>query len=237
MKKSDFKNSDNRYYPTTMKRNLTNHLWAFIAGVWMLFCAPAAMGQQFAIANDKSNCVYIGIDNPFSVVVANAGCDSLIVTTDNGTIAPAGNCHYIFRPTMAGSAQITVRQKNKSDTIMIGSMKFRTKPLPAPTLALSGAYDKDTISIHQIQASPYAVASLRGFDFDLRYNINSFQTIILRNDTSIFSEKNNGFKLSENLITFLSQCQTGDRLIICAAEVYGPNGKYKVAPVEYVLKQ
>jgi len=203
----------------------------------MLFCAPAAIGQQFAIANDKSNCVYIGIENPVSVVVANAGCDSLIVTTDNGTIAPAGNCHYSFRPIRAGTAQITVRQKNKSDTIIIGSMKFRAKPLPAPTLALSGAFDKDTLSIHQIQASPYVVASLRGFDFDLRYNVNSFNTIILRNDTSIFSEKNTGYKLSENMITFLSQCQTSDRLILCAAEVCGPYRKEKVAPVEYVLKK
>jgi len=85
--------------------------------------------------------------------------------------------------------------------------------------------------------APYITACILNFEINITYIFKNFTTVILRNDSCIFSEICSGQKLSENLITFLSQCQTGDRLIICAVEVYGPYGKEKVAPVEYILKQ
>ncbi len=43
-------------------------------------------GQKTAIAADKSNVLYLEMDNPITIAVENTSCKELIVKSDNGTI-------------------------------------------------------------------------------------------------------------------------------------------------------
>ncbi len=83
---------------------------------------------QVAVALDKMNVMYMGIENPLTIAVSGIPSNELEVRMDNGTIT-GSNGKYIARVTAVGEAAIHVSSKGK----LLGSTVYRVKRLPDPS--------------------------------------------------------------------------------------------------------
>lgn len=197
---------------------------------------PCSAQKTASVSNDRGNILFQGISNYISVVVEGISCDSIIVTIDNGVITGKG-CSYIVQVSNKPTSTVFVKYLSKGDTINAYASKFLVKPIPTPSIAIAGKFNVDSISIEKITNAPFLTAAILDFDFDLRYDIKKFSSIIIRADSCAYSGVNARYKLSDETLAFLTGCETGDKLIIFSVDLYGPLGKIKVAPVEYILKR
>lgn len=84
-----------------------------------------------AIALDKMNVFYIGVDNPVTI---NGGVpnEKLLVSIDKGSIK-GSNGKYIVRVTQIGDATITVATIKNDKKVLLGTFHFKVKILPEPS--------------------------------------------------------------------------------------------------------
>lgn len=83
--------------------------------------------RQVAVALDKMNVMYIGVDNPVTVAVSCIPSDQLEVKMDNGSIS-GGNGKYIAHVQRVGEAVVHVSFRGK----LLGSSIYRVKRIPDP---------------------------------------------------------------------------------------------------------
>lgn len=84
-----------------------------------------------AIALDKMNVFYIGVDNPITLAVPNIPSDKLLVTINNGLIK-GSNGKYIVRVTTLGETTITVATIKDDRKVLLSTQTFRVKRIPDP---------------------------------------------------------------------------------------------------------
>ncbi len=70
------------------------YLFYFVITV---ICLDQTYAQIAAIQIDNENTLWLGIDNAVTVAVEGYSCNSIFLTTDNGTITGEKG-HYIIRP-------------------------------------------------------------------------------------------------------------------------------------------
>ena len=92
-------------------------------------------GQNIAVAADKMNVLYVGIDNSITIAAENCYNKSLVVIATNGKLIK-DNGQYLFRSETVGATEITVYKKEKGKLIKLGSTFFRLKAFHSPFLRL-----------------------------------------------------------------------------------------------------
>jgi hypothetical protein len=101
------------------------------------FCLAAASmyGQPSAIANDKINVFYIGLDNPISVAVAGVENEHLIVegSGDGITISQTAAGKYNVRVSSPKETTLTV--KNSQTGKVYAKHKYQVKEIPMPIVS------------------------------------------------------------------------------------------------------
>lgn len=90
-----------------------------------------AEGQPVAIAVDKMNVLYIGVDNPITVAVPGIPSDKLLIQSDQGTIN-GSNGKYVIHVTTPGEAIIRVLTVRDGRRVLLSSQVFRVKMIPDP---------------------------------------------------------------------------------------------------------
>lgn len=84
-----------------------------------------------AIALDKMNVLYIGVDNPVTIAVEGIPSDKLIVYMENGSIR-GSNGKYIAKVTSTGTATINVATIKNDKKVLLSTQTFRVKRIPDP---------------------------------------------------------------------------------------------------------
>jgi hypothetical protein len=84
-----------------------------------------------AIALDKMNVLYIGVDNPVTIAVPNVPADKVFVTIDNGTIT-GSNGKYLATVTQPGTTTIRVGTIKNDRKELLTEQVFRVKMMPDP---------------------------------------------------------------------------------------------------------
>ncbi len=130
------------------------------------------------ISATAMNVLYSGIPNPIDISVPGIPSDRLRVTMTNGTIRPGTYQDFpggfIAEPEVVGTnAQIIVSTTIEGSQLRFPPMEFRVRRIPPPIARFQGRSGGE-IDRNTAAAGQTLVAVLEDFEFDLRYEIESF---------------------------------------------------------------
>ena len=170
-----------------------------------------AHGQRVAVAADKMNVLYVGIDNPITIAAENSSDKSLIVKTTNGKLI-GENGQYIFRSETVGAAEISVYKKVNNKLMKLGSAFFRIKTIPLPIFKIGSG--RHSVAKVELANQQFVRADLEGFDFDAKFPIDSFTVCIVPSDTCKYATiKNIGNKINDEIRNEFQQLKENDVVV------------------------
>jgi gliding motility-associated protein GldM len=177
------------------------------------------------VSADNMNVFYAGLDNFVSVSVPGIPNERLQVSIINGNIHSMGNGKFMVK-VMDGVESIisAVATTESGEKRNMGSMKFRVKRVPKPSLKYAGLTDDGTLSKQEIKNNSGVIAYYENFLFDAKCKVTSFTlSIMTRGSIEDYDVTSNMFsvKLKERL----DQLKRGDRLMFSNVKVLGPDSK------------
>lgn len=130
--------------------------------------------RSVAVAADKMNVFYIGVDNPISVSAAGVSTNELKVSGSGGGISltPSGTGKYTVNVSQPGEAKIIVSGGGLTTT----NFDFRVKRIPDPTPRL-GNLNGGSVANGTFKAQGGLIAWLDDFDFDARCEIQGYKLV------------------------------------------------------------
>lgn len=152
------------------------------------FVLTIVFAQQVAIAADKTNVFYLGVDNPITVTAENCPCKNLVVKTDNGKITGTG-CKLTYWGKTVGTTTIKVYKRTEGKLKKIGFNVFRVKQIPAPSFKI-GPYGGSIYSNLERRAKKVVIANQQFvraefdlIDIDANFPVDSFYVKIFYTDS------------------------------------------------------
>lgn len=192
---------------------------------------PAAV-----VSPDKMNVFYIGVDNPVSISAPGVTPANLAPSISGGGSIKGSNGKYVVNVTNPGKVTVTVSGKGPDGkSSVLGASEFRVKYVPDP-VATIGGLDPGQVGAAQFKAQGGMIALLKDFDFDLRFNIQSFRMIYIapRQDPQV--EMVSGPTYSGRALQIIRGAKPGDRFIFDEIKALGPDKvTRKLNPVTYGL--
>lgn len=123
---------------------------------------------------------YIGIENPISVSVPGASLKDITVTVSGAgaELKKVSDGQYTVKPTKQGeSCMVNVKAKIAGKEMDMGSMRFRTKPIPKP-IAMIGKYKDGRVDKNSLLAQKKLKIDKGDFEFPVRYVAKSYKVRI-----------------------------------------------------------
>jgi hypothetical protein len=170
----------------------------------LLFLNIPATAQKIAIANTKMNTVYIGLDNPITVAVANHSPETIQVKVSQGTIRGEKG-RYNWTVTKPGIATLTVFAEDKK----IATFEYRVKPLPNPVARL-GHENSGTLSTGVLKAQIGIGAWLENMDINATCRMISYKVTLVRQGQDPIQVENLGARFTKETQALIDSVQSGD---------------------------
>lgn len=195
------------------------------------------VGQANAsIALDKMNVLYIGVDNPVTIAASGGGDDKVqaTITGGGGSLTRVGNGKYIAR---VNSQSDDTRISVSVDGKVVGASTFRTRNIPDPIAEVGGFASGSNVPAGAFKAQAGVAAYIKGFPFDLKYQVTSFTLAADTDDGDIVSVNVSGNTWNtqaQNVIRGLSR----DKVVtIDNIKAAGPDGRTRTLPsLVYYIK-
>jgi hypothetical protein len=173
--------------------------------------ATNSLFAQAAVASMRENILYIGIDNPLKVAVADAPLSAISVTaTGCGCTLTGSNGSYVARVSQPGLTKIKVFVTKNDEKSLVDSALFRVKRIPAPRVALNDA-SSGAMTAAEFQAFLGIRFVYDNFDADIQpCTIQSFVlTLKLPNDNSPMTVKVAGAGYNAAALQLCNQAVSG----------------------------
>jgi gliding motility-associated protein GldM len=174
-----------------------------------------------AVMMDKMNVIYIGVENPLTVSSGSGAEKTNVSGVGGGLTVNKGSVpgKYIAKATTVGQATIKVN--------VTGGKGFdfpvRVKRIPDPIPTLGGKLRGGNAPAGTIKAQSGIVPILENFDFEARFNVQSF-TMIYSSKGEIFKAEASGPLFNDQMNNFLTRCRPKDIIFIDDIKVVGPDG-------------
>jgi len=174
---------------------------------FLSFLSTATTAQDckpiLAVGSAKMKILYIGVDNPVYISLSTIDRDSIIVSTDHGTIQEQG-LGYIWRGTEAVETKIYIRYLEGKDSLTFGIAHFKVKHVPDPIPYIAGVTFTDSIVYRtDVLAAGKIEASLVNFEFDVEFVVRSFQLTAIKNgNVFVYTATDN--KFTEQMLGLLA---------------------------------
>lgn len=186
-----------------------------------------------AVMLDKMNVVYIGVDNPITIS-SGAGDEKTTVTPAGGgmTITKSAPGKYVARATTPDmKAGITVSVKDGKST----QFPIRVKRIPDPVPTLGGKLRGGNAQPGTIKAQSGVVPLLENFDFEARFNVESYNMVYVSKG-EIFRAEGSGPLFNSQMQNFLSRAKPKDVIYIEEIKVRGPdNTPRKIGQIVFTI--
>ena len=147
-----------------------------------LLAASNIIGQtNVAIAPNKMNVLYIGMDNPISVAAYGTTDEKVAVSIDGGggSVSKVSAGNYVVRVNqITDNCTIQVADMNGK---LVGASKFRVRNLPRPLATIGGFASGENVSANAFRQQAGLGLFIKDFPFDLRYEVISY-TITMEDD-------------------------------------------------------
>ncbi len=184
-----------------------------------MVAAPSAV-----VSPDKMNVLYIGIANPISVSSPGIANKDLRVSISSGSInsSDPNKGEYEANVSSVGTATVSISGQVGGKTAALGSKLFRVKKIPNPVAEFAGT-SGGSQNTPTIQGQNYIFATLKDFEFDLKFNIKSYKLYIIRPRQDPVIVNGYGGTLSQDVKDKLRLVTPGTRLIFDEIYAIGPD--------------
>ena len=198
------------------------------------------------ISPTMMNVLYAGIANPISISVPGIPMSAVQATMTNGTLTRSGD-GWVAHPGKVGSeAVISVSAQLEGRTQSVGSMTFRVRKLPDPTVYLP-VKDGSGNTVHY-KGSPKRIskAALMSADglgaaidddiLNVTYQVVSFSTVFFDQMGNAIPEVSNGSQFSQRQKDQFRRLKAGKSFFISNVKAKGPDGITRdISPMEVAL--
>lgn len=181
-----------------------------------------------AVEPEKMNVIYIGVDNPIIVSAAGVSPTDLNVNISGCGATKSGGAggKFVVRATSPGECSISVSAKTKDGVKPQGPpKKFRVKKIPDPQAKLGGQLCQGIMNFtkNQLAAIGGVGAEIPGFDFDVKFPVQSF--LFSANVKGILKEfQCNGPGMSSEARSVLMSLNSGGKAFFENIKVKAPDG-------------
>jgi hypothetical protein len=150
----------------------TNSLPKLFLFAASLFAGVNCLAQitNIAVAPNKLNVLYIGVDNPVSIAAAGAADDkvSVSISGGGGSVTKQGIGNYIVRVSeVTNNCLIQVNVDGKP----AGSSTFRVRTLPAPSATVGGFFSGASVPLASFIKQAGLGLYLQDFPFEVKYEV------------------------------------------------------------------
>lgn len=166
-----------------------------------------------AISPTKMNVLYKNLKNPISIAVGGISSDLLNATCTNGKMYKEGD-HWIVEPDqldpLAQNTKVIVQANVNGRPTTIDEMVFRVYKVPDPKATFAGV-DQGNIDMALLNAAQIVSAELQDFNFDLRFEVTSFEVV---KTSSGFTKTipSNSYRITREQRELISSCGKGDKI-------------------------
>lgn len=171
---------------------------------------------SLTVSATKMNVFYIGVDNPVDISSPGIPNERITPSINVGTLTrDPENDGWIVRvaekPQGDMTAVISVSAEIDGQTKQMGEMNFRLRTVPDPTAKIANKTEGN-ISTNTLLYSPQIVpVKPRDFDFDMVFEIVSFDMVLLQGE-SVIRRSTNGQYFSQEMKDLLESARRGQRI-------------------------
>lgn len=189
----------------------------------------------------KMNVFYIGVDNPVDISVPGVANEKLTPSITKGTLVKdMQSDSWIFKinkaPEKDFTTTISIFAEMDGSSKKMGESTFRLKKLPDPIAKIAGKMEGGISQYELSQASRIVPIMPVGFDFDIQFEILSFDMIFRRGDYN--TRKGSDSELfSEEMKKMIDGLQRGQRVTFEKIMAKGPDGETRLLnPISFTIK-
>lgn len=161
--------------------------------------------RSVAVAADKMNVFYIGVDNPITISASGVSSNDVRVSTSGPISITGGGSNRTVKASAPGQASIRVSAGGKS----LGSFDFRVKRIPNPEARLSGK-NGGTMGSGEFKAQGGVGAFLDDFDFDAVCQVSGFNLVYVPKRQDAIPVQNGGARYNAASRRIVNQAKPGD---------------------------
>lgn len=179
-----------------------------------------------AVSLSAMNVMYLGVDNPVTIAVANYNPKEIKVTLSNGTLikADGGYYNYIARPKEVGMTILSVFAGEK----LINKSEFRVKRVPDPVAKIGGKKG-GLAKTDFLLAEDEIKVDMENFDFKLKFIVTEFKISTVKGGFNIdMSSKSN--KITQEQKNLIAQASSGQKIYFIDIKCVGPDGGVRELP-------
>ncbi|HPR33655.1 MAG TPA: GldM family protein, partial [Prolixibacteraceae bacterium] len=166
------------------------------------------------ISPTRMNVLYRNLQNPISISVPGIPSTRLQPTMTNGNITRVGN-EWVAEPDeLDGDGSLTriiVNAEVDGQMRNMGEMVFRVKKVPDPRATVAGL-SSGNISPQRLQAQVGVFARMDDFDFDLAFEVTSFDMSVPTSGGYTTTLHSNSYRFSEQQQALLNSLVPGDKV-------------------------
>jgi gliding motility-associated protein GldM len=183
------------------------------------------------VSPTKMNVLYIGVENPLDISVAGVPAENIEPVLNGGTLSKVGAGKYIAKVQGGTKATVNVAANFGKDKKQMGSMEFRVKRVPDPVAKFGGKTGSANINKSDLTTALGVFAEMENFDFDLRFDVISFDITTTQGQFEVTKTSNNN-KLTEEQKGLLKNVKAGQKVYVENVKVKGPDGSIRqISPV------
>ena len=186
----------------------------------------------------KMNVFYIGVKNPVSISVPGLSMDKVTPTISKGKLYkdPKNKDQWVVEvPKGLKKVTVSATAKIEGKNYPLGSVDFRVKRVPDPTATIAGMTG-GAINKNQLLAAGAIIPEMRGFEFDLYFQITGYSFTTLING-DFFTIKGRGNSFSKDVIKRIRSGKRKQKFFFENIQAKGPDGtKRSLNPVNLELK-
>lgn len=208
--------------------------------------AYTVLEPMATISATLMNVLYAGIENPISISVPGIPMSAINATMTNGTLTRKGDL-WVAHPSKVGAeAEISVSATLEGRSQNVGSMKFRVRKLPDPTVFLP-VKDGSGNTVHykgspkritkqQLMAADGLGAAIDDEILNVSYSVVSFSTVFFDSMGNAIPENSEGSHFSNRQKEQFKRLKPGKSFFISNVKAKGPDGITRdISPMEVAL--
>ncbi|MCH5247668.1 MAG: gliding motility protein GldM [Muribaculaceae bacterium] len=207
--------------------------------------AYTVLDPMATVSATMMNVLYAGIDNPISISVPGVPASAVSATITNGTLTRSGNM-WIARPASVGKdAEITVSAEIDGRRNQVATHKFKVRKLPDPSPFISYTDAQGNLSLYrggrslpknQLLSSPGIEAAIDDELLNIRFTVNSFETVFFDSMGNAMVEVSDGPRFSQRQKDSFRRLTRGKRFYITKVKATGPDGITRdISPLEVIV--
>lgn len=185
----------------------------------------AQQDPVIAVAPDKMNVFYIGVENPVTIAAAGIPAKDIIVEMSGSSekIEKKRDGQYVVKCSQPGYTRITIYTEKNGKKEKLGDKKFRVKQIPDPVVKAAGQRG-GYIKKEDLLNAGGVFAEIENCPFDIAIEVVDF-TVSATHKGFVSDARTRGSKFTDAQIGLIKRVFPGEKVYIEMVKVVLPDGR------------